>query len=145
MPGKQKFKPMYTDEFEFFEKWLAPNYRRSITTGCVWCPLWWDHPEARTRVRAMWEAWEIYRFEKPVGGLAAWFTDVADPMMRVLLDPNAVFKGCTAMTHYARSGPDLGLPFVSSGTEIAEKMAENRARLQQKTAPEPHIYFSTKN
>ncbi|MHB2030018.1 DUF4913 domain-containing protein [Actinotignum timonense] len=142
MAGQErKFKPMYADEFEFFEKWLAPNYRRSINTGCTWCPLWWDHPEARVRMRAMWEAWEIYRFEKPVGGLAAWFTDVADPMMRVLLDPNHVFKGCTATTHYARSGSDLSLPFVSFTQETGEEVAARRENAPAPAAPTPSIYF----
>jgi hypothetical protein len=52
-------------------------YWRRLGTRHVWCPQWWDHPEAVMRIEGMWRAWEQMRKADAALGIAAWFTEVA--------------------------------------------------------------------
>lgn len=74
---------------------LAPMYRRAVDgRATTWCPDWWRHAEAITRLEAIWRAWEHLRLD-PATGISVWFTMHADPNMAVLLDPGGPFSGCT--------------------------------------------------
>lgn len=76
-------------------EFLAPTYRRHIDgRNRHWCPHWWRHPEAVTRLEALWRAWEHLRLD-PATGMSVWFRDHADPHLAVLLDPDGPFKYCT--------------------------------------------------
>ena len=79
---------------EWFEQWLRPAYRRS-THGDLreWCPEWWRHAEALSRLDALWRAWETLRLD-PGTGLSVWWRDHADHHLAVLLDADGPFKAC---------------------------------------------------
>ena len=72
------------------------------------------HPEAVVRLEAMWRAWEKMRREDPLAGIAKWFVEIGDPMMRELLDPDGPFKGCNETRHREKS-EDMSLPTVPLG------------------------------
>jgi hypothetical protein len=60
---------------------------REITRTVEWCPMWWDHPEARERLEALWEAWELGR----IGGGAwksTWWVAHADRHLVRLCHPD---------------------------------------------------------
>ncbi|GAA3299225.1 hypothetical protein GCM10020295_36860 [Streptomyces cinereospinus] len=48
---------------------LLPVYGREITTSRPWCHQWHEHPEAVTRLHALWLAWQ--QFTDVEAGLAA--------------------------------------------------------------------------
>lgn len=52
----------------------------------VWCPSWFRHPQALSRLDAVWRAWEHLR-QDPALGMSNWWTHYADPNMRALMDP----------------------------------------------------------
>lgn len=80
---------------EFVHVYLAATYRRHIDDGRnrSWCPQWWRHAEAISRLEAMWRSFEHLRLD-PTTGTSVWFRDHADPHMAVLLDPDGPFKHC---------------------------------------------------
>lgn len=80
----------------FVRELLAPTYRRHLDGGRTrtWCPQWWNHAEAITRLEALWRAWEFLRLD-PATGVSVWLRDHADHHMAVLMDADGPFKGCT--------------------------------------------------
>jgi hypothetical protein len=96
----------YPDVATFVAQQLAPLWRRSLEGHHrTWCPQWWRHAEAISRLEALWRAWEHLRLD-PATGMSVWFRDHADPHMAVLLDADGPFKGCsTDKGHTARLQP----------------------------------------
>jgi hypothetical protein len=78
----------------WFNGWLATHYARPLDTGGrVWCPHWHEHPEAVSRLTALWLEWE--RAAAGDGrGMAGWWLSYCDPTMAVLLDPDGPFTDC---------------------------------------------------
>jgi hypothetical protein len=86
--------PYYSGVQEFVESWLLPIYRRSIRGHTrTWCPCWWQHREAVSRLDALWRAWEVLRLDAGTG-LSVWWRDHADHHLTILLDADGPFKGC---------------------------------------------------
>ncbi|RRS01233.1 DUF4913 domain-containing protein [Glycomyces terrestris] len=55
-------------------------------SGRVWCPEWYRHAQALSRLDSLWRAWEHLRFD-PALGMSAWWTQHLDPHWRALTDP----------------------------------------------------------
>ncbi|WP_306914878.1 MULTISPECIES: DUF4913 domain-containing protein [unclassified Arthrobacter] len=53
---------------------------------------WYFHPEAVSRVEALWRAWEHLRLDGATG-ISVWFKDHADHHMSVLLDLGPCLHG----------------------------------------------------
>jgi hypothetical protein len=51
----------YPNVAEFVSGKLATSYRRQLNVqgGVTWCPQWWKHAEAISRLEALWRAWEF--------------------------------------------------------------------------------------
>lgn len=93
----------YASVAEFVGEYLADLFHRRYAANereseFQWCAQWWRHPEAVSRLDALWLAWEQMRLE---GGTAmsAWWRDYADPTMRALFQSNGTFEGCTPDRH----------------------------------------------
>lgn len=58
-----------------------------------WCPRWWSHPEAVTRLRALYE-----EYVRAVGEntLSAWFIYHWDGHAKTLFAPTGPFEQCRA-------------------------------------------------
>lgn len=85
---------------EFLHEQLLPLYNRIVDgKNGKWCRQWYLHPEAVSRVEALWRAWEHFRLDAATG-MSVWWRDHADPHMGVLLNPKGPFHACTATTHY---------------------------------------------
>lgn len=65
--------------------YLAPTLRRERRQDQAWCPQWWRHAEAISRLEALWRAWESLRQDGTVG-MSVWWRDHADYHLRLLLD-----------------------------------------------------------
>jgi hypothetical protein len=68
------------DRFRYFVQAPGPE------SGRVWCPSWFRHPEALSRVDSVWRAWEFLRFD-PALGMSNWWLHHVDPHVRALTDP----------------------------------------------------------
>jgi hypothetical protein len=55
-------------------------------SGRMWCPEWYRHAEALSRLDSVWRAWEALRWDGPLG-MSNWWLHHADPHMRALTDP----------------------------------------------------------
>src|SRR5688500_16673945 len=55
----------YPNVAEFVSGKLATSYRRQLNVqgGVTWCPQWWKHAEAISRLEALWRAWEFLRLD----------------------------------------------------------------------------------
>ncbi len=102
---------VYPDPITFFTDLLAPSYVREVNNGSefLWCPEWYKHPEALTRMECIWRAWEHLRLE-PALGLSTWWLHHADPHMSILMSPNGPFKKCGYDGHKARTPEEVALP-----------------------------------
>lgn len=86
--------PYYASGDEFLREYLLVIYRRS-TGGHdrVWCPQWWRHAEAVSRIEALWRSWEHLRLDGTTG-LSIWMRDHLDHHMPILLSADGPFKRC---------------------------------------------------
>lgn len=80
----------------FVQNHLALNYRRHLNVqgGHTWCPEWWRHGEAISRLEALWRAWEALRRDGKTG-MSVWWRDHADHHMPILFSTEGPFKGCS--------------------------------------------------
>ncbi|MEV0802001.1 DUF4913 domain-containing protein [Kribbella sp. NPDC050281] len=98
MDGEQEL--FYPHVAAFVEDRLIYLYTRRLGQQFVWCPEWFRHAEALSRLDSLWRAWEHLRLD-PAIGMSAWWRDHADPQMSVLLDPDGPFAACRgAHTEY---------------------------------------------
>ncbi|MFI7482410.1 DUF4913 domain-containing protein [Kocuria sp. M1R5S2] len=119
--GQEERKLVYANVAEFVTEHLAYQYRRDIdlagrSTTFTWCAQWWRHEEAVSRLTGLWRAWESLRTD-PTTGLAVWWRDYADPIMRVLFDEKGPFHGCTPRKHAPKGIP---LPLDPPPAELFE-------------------------
>lgn len=93
---------VYPDVGTFVRDKIAYSYRREVTEGIDrrWCPEWWRHEEANSRLEALWRAWEHLRLD-PATGMSVWWRDHADHHMEKLFDPEGPFKACSVREGHA--------------------------------------------
>jgi hypothetical protein len=97
---------------DFVREQLAPMYRRALDGHQrTWCPEWWRHAEAISRLEALWRAWEHLRLD-PATGMSVWFRDHADHHMAVLFDPEGPFKRCSVEKGHGAGRALEPLPLV---------------------------------
>lgn len=91
-PGPSGF---HTSE-QFFEGFLKHVYARDPDNSAViWCPRWFEHPEALYVVEELWRSWETQRMVPGVGE-AIWLVNFFYPLMTKLTDATGGFHGCSA-------------------------------------------------
>jgi hypothetical protein len=90
---------VYGSVEEFLYDQLLPTYVRDVDgRSAKWCIEWYFHPEAVSRVEALWRAREHLRLDGATG-MSCWFKDHADHHMSVLLDPRGPFHKCDMQKH----------------------------------------------
>jgi len=92
---------LFPSVYAFVPNFLAIVYARPVgdqITGFRWCSTWWEHPEAVSRLEALWKAFETLR-QDPTTGAAVWWRDFADPTMSALCSPDGPFKQCSDASH----------------------------------------------
>lgn len=100
-PAAQEDSPLiYQSAEEFLHEHLLPLYNRIIDSrNGKWCRQWFLHPEAVSRIEALWRAWEHLRLD-PATGMSVWWRDHADPHMAVLLSQKGPFHPCNNGRHH---------------------------------------------
>lgn len=104
----------------FVTQLLAPLIRRRVNGSlATWCPTWWRHAEAISRLNALWRAFEAMRLD-PGTGLSDWWLHHADPHLDRLTDPDmGTFAACHPIEgHTAR--PLAPLPVEPSPPQMWE-------------------------
>lgn len=87
--------------FDSLEAWVSTYLAPIITVepgpGMRWCPQWWRHPEAVSRLEALWRAWEHLRIAEDPTAMSLWWRDHADHHLTILLEgARTPFKQCSA-------------------------------------------------
>jgi uncharacterized protein DUF4913 len=68
-------------------------------SGRLWCPEWYRHAEALSRLDSLWRAWETLRWDGQLG-MSNWWIHHVDPHMRALTDPfTGPFARCVGGSH----------------------------------------------
>lgn len=83
----------FSNPFQWVEQWFAETIRRRMGPTTLWCPHWWQHPEARQRLFALWSAWEAAEAE---GGASPsiWWISHFDSHWRELTASDGPFASC---------------------------------------------------
>lgn len=96
--------PVYPDVGAFVNGYLAHVVERQIAKGAqagvYWCAKWWAHPEALSRLYALWRAWETLRVSDPNTGMSIWWRDHLDPHLGALTAGYGPFTRCSPDRHY---------------------------------------------
>ena len=85
--------------FDCVEDWVDAYFRQMIRRPLGgefrWCPNWWAHLEAVSRLTALWRTWEVFRLE-PSSGISDWYRDHLDHHLPILLGARGPFFQCSA-------------------------------------------------
>ena len=73
-------------------------YVRPLGGEWRWCPRWWDHAEAITRLEALWRSWEALTRD-PSLGMAAWLVQHLDQQLPLLMGNRGPFARCSEDRH----------------------------------------------
>jgi len=110
--------PKYGALAEFVEEEFCLRYTRRRHGGrWRWCPQWWEHSEAVSRLDALHKAWEAMHDDGP-NGMGDWYRNHLDHQLPILLGADGPFRRC-GNQHYPPD-PDDDL---SCGTPPADTMA----------------------
>jgi hypothetical protein len=90
--------PVYASVADWVTGQFLPVYRRPIGGEFRWCPKWWLHAEAITRLTALWQSWEAMRLQ-PGTGTANWLRDHLDHQLPLLLSRSGPFAQCSVTEH----------------------------------------------
>ena len=90
--------PVYARVQDWVSEHFIPMYRRPLGGEFRWCPQWWRHAEAITRLTALWQSWEAMRLQ-PGTGTANWLRDHLDHQLPVLLGRSGPFAQCSEDEH----------------------------------------------
>ena len=90
--------PVYGSLDAWVEEYFCVVFARPIGGEIRWCPQWRDHPEAVTRLEALWRSWEALRLD-PNLGIATWLTNFLDPQLGQLLSRSGTFGQCSDARH----------------------------------------------
>lgn len=90
--------PAYPDVESWVSRHFAPMYARPLGGEFRWCPRWWEHAEAISRLEALWRSWETLRLD-PCLGMAIWYRDHFDSQLAILLGNRGPFALCSPGRH----------------------------------------------
>lgn len=91
---------------------LVPTYINQVSSRQPWCARWWDHPEARARLHALWLAWQEHTDETVGGhsGPSLWHRDHLHPAMIELRSHDGPFYTCMIDPGQAGHRPNRSTP-----------------------------------
>ncbi len=114
--------PTYEALAEFVKEEFCPRYTRRRHGGrWRWCPQWWEHSEAVSRLDALHKAWEAMHDDGP-NGMGDWYRNHLDHQLPILMGADGPFRRCGNQHYPADPDDDLG-----TGTPPADNMAWRNA------------------
>jgi hypothetical protein len=86
--------PVFGTVEDWVDGYFRPMFRRPLGGEYRWCRRWWAHPEAVSRLTALWRSWEVFRLE-PASGISDWYRDHLDHHLPILAGPRGPFFQCS--------------------------------------------------
>ncbi len=121
--------PMFTDLNSFMVNYLSPVVERRLSVGSSfavnWCPSWWRHPEAISRLYALWRAWETLRVGDPDTGMSIWWRDHFDSHFAVMTGEYGPFNKCSPDRGHVNTAP---LPVEPAPAEVLAQLPDFEIR-----------------
>lgn len=108
----------YADVVDFVDNYLGVNYRRDVhdyDPPMRWCPEWIRHGEAKSRLSALWLAFEHLRQGEHLEQVKFW-RDCVDPTMDRLLSTNGPFKHCSVFSGHSEAYKKM--PTAAIGAQV---------------------------
>lgn len=96
--AEEKLEPAYLDVESWVTEHFAPMYARPLGGEFRWCPRWWEHAEAISRLEALWRSWETLRGDAGLG-MATWYRDHLDSQLTILIGNRGPFALCSPDRH----------------------------------------------
>jgi hypothetical protein len=96
---QEPFLPCFGSLEEWVESVFAPTYARRTTPTFRWCGEWWRHPEAISRLEALWRSWEALRLD-PLLGMSTWYSGHLDHQLPILTAAAGPFAECDPTRHF---------------------------------------------
>ena len=90
--------PVYSSVAAWVDGYFRMVFARSVGGEIRWCDRWQEHPEAVTRLEALWRSWEALRLDANLG-MATWLTSFLDPQLAALLSRSGTFAQCGHERH----------------------------------------------
>jgi len=137
-PAEPEVENHFPNVYVFMQDFLVKVQARPVRDGLAlhWCSQWWDHPEAVSRLEALWKAFEVLRRD-PGTGAATWWRDYADPTMAALSDAAGTFAKCSDTSPCRTPGPADG-----AARCVAARVGwVNPERLTEKVRPRSRAHF----
>jgi Domain of unknown function (DUF4913) len=94
--------PKYARLEDWVSQHLATMIVRRHGNEFHWCPQWWQHPEAISRLTGLWQAWE-QAYQDSSLAMLDWYRIHLDYHLAVLTDHNGPFMNCSNDQGHARS------------------------------------------
>ncbi len=94
--------PRYNTVEDWVSDWLAPMIVRRHGPEFHWCPQWWLHSEALSRLTCLWSAWEAAYAESDLAMLS-WYHEHLDHHLPVLCSSHGPFHNCSNDQGHNRS------------------------------------------
>lgn len=99
-PGRQDaFSPCFDSLEDWVVSVFCKTYVRRSTPAFRWCGEWWRHPEAISRLEALWRSWEALRLD-PLLGMSSWYASHLDHQLPVLTSAAGPFADCDPTQHF---------------------------------------------
>jgi len=107
-PASSSREPYYPTLEDWVTEHFAPMYGRPLGGEFRWCPRWFEHAEAISRLEALWRSWETLRLD-PGTGMAGWYRDHLDHQLPILLVSRGPLSRCSSDRHEASKPLPVGL------------------------------------
>lgn len=97
--GEEAPAPLFPTLEAWVTGYLVHHVTAELGAGMYWCPEWWRHTEALSRLEGIWREWEIHRL--PDGpGMSVWWRDHADQQLTALMESSRTpFRQCSPTGH----------------------------------------------
>lgn len=107
----EKIEPKYKSVIEFVDDFVRPMWAttRNDQDNANWSKQWYKHPEAVSRLSALWRIYEVQRGRDPQNFLEGFLRVHADYHMRQLMAEGSVFSRCSST-----DSPSVPLPVVAA-------------------------------
>ena len=100
--GSAQGEPAFLTLQAWVDGYFSVVFTRPVNGEHRWCNRWQNHPEAVTRLEALWRSWETLRLD-PNLGIATWLTSFLDPQLAALTSRSGPFAACTPDRHHSLS------------------------------------------
>lgn len=94
--------PRYSTVENWVSDWLAPMIVRRHGPEFRWCPQWWQHAEAISRLTGLWSTWET-AYADSDAAMLSWYRDCLDHHLPVLCSGSGPFLNCSNDQGHNRS------------------------------------------